>query len=293
MERQQRGKGQPNLTYSVIIAFLLGLVSFVLQADTPGYKSNPKHDRKVMIDYFQERFPEILLSDYVFGALAFSKDGLRQYESIMDFPPFTDKMERGREIWETPFSNGSSFSKCFPQDGIGAASKYPSYDEEKKMIITFEKKINDCLISNGEEPFSFNDGDSMGLVSLYGRSLSDGYPTNVSANSEGAKASYFKGKAIFFQRMGQLNLSCASCHITNAGKIFRDEYISPALGHTAHFPVFRGGEFLFTLHMRYQRCMEAMRATPYTAGSPQLNRLEFFHSFLSNGLPIKAGVYRK
>jgi len=45
--------------------------------------------------------------------------------------------------------------------------------------------------------------------------------------------------------------------------------------------------------MRYQRCMEAMRAVPYPAGSQEFNDLEYFHSYLSNGLPMRSSVYRK
>jgi sulfur-oxidizing protein SoxA len=39
--------------------------------------------------------------------------------------------------------------------------------------------------------------------------------------------------------------------------------------------------------------MEAVRAVPFAAGSEELNNLEYFHSYLSNGLPLKASVYRR
>jgi sulfur-oxidizing protein SoxA len=45
--------------------------------------------------------------------------------------------------------------------------------------------------------------------------------------------------------------------------------------------------------LRYRRCLEQMRAPPLAAGSEELNNLEYFHSYLSKGLPLRASVYRK
>jgi len=39
--------------------------------------------------------------------------------------------------------------------------------------------------------------------------------------------------------------------------------------------------------------MEAVGAVPFAAGSEELNSLEYFHSYLSNGLPLRASVYRR
>jgi sulfur-oxidizing protein SoxA len=73
----------------------------------------------------------------------------------------------------------------------------------------------------------------------------------------------------------------------------RMEIISPALGHATHWPIFRGGEELMTLQGRFKRCMEQMRATPFGYGSDEWNNLEYFLSYLSNGLPLKSSVFRK
>jgi sulfur-oxidizing protein SoxA len=69
--------------------------------------------------------------------------------------------------------------------------------------------------------------------------------------------------------------------------------ISPVVGQAAHVPVWRGGDTLYTLHMRYTRCMEQVRAQPFPMGGEQFNDLEYFHSYLSNGLPLQANVYRR
>ena len=60
-----------------------------------------------------------------------------------------------------------------------------------------------------------------------------------------------------------------------------------------HWPVFRGGDSLNTIQARYKRCLEQIRAVPLEQGGEDFNNLEYFHSYLSNGLPLKASVYRK
>ena len=89
------------------------------------------------------------------------------------------------------------------------------------------------------------------------------------------------------------NPACAGCHIHNAGNIMRMEIISPALGQATHWPIFRGGEELMTFQGRFKRCMEQMRAAPFGFDSEEWNNLEFYLSYLSNGLPLKSSVFRK
>ena len=253
----------------------------------------PDEDRRFFHEYFRARFPDKPLSEYIYGSLMLNADARAQYESIMEFPPFQGDIDRGRALWEKPFSNGTRFADCFADGGRGAAARYPRYDPAGDEVVTFEMAINRCREANGETPYAFDDVRTMGALTAYARLLSDGATMRVEIDSAGARAKYQAGREFFFRRIGQMNLACASCHVTHAGQYFRDEIISPALGQPNHFPVFRGGEFLFTLHMRYQRCMEALRAEPFAAGSEELNNLEFFHSYISNGLPLKASVYRR
>ena len=257
------------------------------------FREVPESDRQEIIKYFQKRFARETLEEYSNGALMLAEDAMQQFKSIMEFPPFEDQIELGRKIWYTKFTNGKYFSDCFANQGTGAAALYPQFDIKTNKVITFEMAVNQCLLDNGESEFSYDDTKTMGALTAYARKLSDGFPMKVLVENSQAFTKYLQGKKLFFERMGQLNLACASCHITYAGYYFRDERLSPALGQSTHFPVFRGGEFLFTLQMRYRRCMEAMRATPLPAGSEELNNLEYFHSFLSNGLSLEASVYRK
>lgn len=222
-----------------------------------------------------------------------SSDAKRQFDSIMEFPPFQGDIDRGRSLWETPFKNGKTFSACFADGGRNVAGNYPSYDPGSDRVVTFEMDINRCLRENGEAEYKFNDKSTMGMVTAYARTLSDGMRVNVLVEGTGALAKYERGKKLYFTRIGQYNFACASCHMVNAGNILRTEILSPTVGQTTHWPVFRAGDNLNTLHMRYRRCMEQMRASPFPAGGEDFNNLEYFQSYLSNGLPMRASVYRK
>jgi sulfur-oxidizing protein SoxA len=116
---------------------------------------------------------------------------------------------------------------------------------------------------------------------------------NIKVEGPKATAAYEAGKKTFFSRKGQLNFACASCHVQNAGVRLRSELISPAIGQATHWPVFRGGDKLFDLQKRYQGCFKSVRQVPPAQDSTILNDLEYFHSAISNGLPMKANVFRK
>lgn len=255
--------------------------------------AGPEQDREAFLSAYRQKFPGIALDRYVDGALMVSRDALAQFDSIMEFPPFQDVLERGRKLWETPFRNGHTFGSCFPDAGRNVAGNYPYYDARGDRVVTFEMDINRCLRENGETEYSYGDRATMGALTAYARALSDGMRTDVKVEGAGALAKFEKGKAFYLTRNGQLNFSCASCHLENAGKILRTEVLSPSVGQTTHWPVFRGGDNLNTLHLRYRRCLEQMRAVVLPAGSEALNDLEYFHSYLSNGLPLRASVYRK
>lgn len=255
--------------------------------------ASPEQDRAAFIALYQWKFPTVALENYVNGALMLSRDAQAQFDSIMEFPPFQDDIDKGRRLWETPFRNGKTFASCFANGGRNVAGDYPYYDSVGDKVVTFEMQINRCLRANGEGDFKYSDKATMGIITAYARMLSDGMRVAVRVEGAGALAKYEQGKKLYFTRIGQYNFACASCHMANAGKILRTEILSPAVGQTTHWPVFRGGDNLNTLHMRYRRCMEQMRAAPFPAGSEELNNLEYFQSYLSNGLPMRASVYRK
>lgn len=272
---------------------LLALVGASLTLGSLGAYASPEQDRKEILEFFKKRNPNVKFEDYVNGAFIYSPDALEQYKSIMEFPPYVSELEKGKKMWETPFKDGKTYASCFPNGGKNLAGHYPYFDEGLKKVVTFEMAINACRKAHGEDEYAYSDMKTMGVVTAYARTLSDGMKMDIKVQGDGATAAYNEGKRHFYERRGQLNFACATCHIQNAGNLLRTEYLSPVLGQTTHWPVFRGGDNLVTLQQRYNGCNAQVRAKPFGPGSVEYNNLEYFHSYISNGLPMQASVFRK
>lgn len=254
---------------------------------------SPTEERAQLETYFRERFHGVAVDDYIYGALIANPGGREQYDQIMEFPPFIGDIDQGRKLWETPFRNGKRFSDCFKNGGRDVAGLYPYFDETLGKVVTFENALNACLKANGEPEMAYGSRSTMGVLTAYARTLSDGMRIDVKVDTPRALERYRSGRELFYRRIGQLNASCAGCHVYNAGRVMRMEVISPMLGHAAHWPIFRGGEELMTFQGRFKRCMEQMRATPFGFNSPEWNDLEYYLTAVSNGLPLKSSVFRK
>ena len=277
----------------IIMKLLTGMASLGIALGVATAHASPEQDKQDLIKYFTSKYPNVKIDDYVYGALAFDPDSKAQYDAIMEFPPFDSQIDAGRKMWETPFKNGKTYADCMPNGGKMIAGNYPMFDEAKGKVVTLEDVVNDCRVANGEAPFKLSDPKTIGTLSAYMRTLSDGMIMNIKVQGPKATAAYEAGRKTFFRRTGQLNFACATCHIQNAGNRLRSELLSPVVGQAVHWPVFRGGDNLVLLQQRYEGCFKSVRAVSAPQGSATLNNLEYFHSALSNGMPMKASVFRK
>ncbi len=252
----------------------------------------PEEDRIALINYYKQTIPNVQFDDYIYGALAMNAEAKDQYDMVMEFPPFAADVRQGGIMWETPFKNGEKFSSCFKYGGNNIAGTYPYFDDKAGRVVTFENAINTCLKENGEKELKYGSRD-MALLTSYARSLSDQTKVNIKIKTAGALAAYEKGKQFYYKRQGQLNFSCATCHVDNAGKFIRSEQLSLLVGHATHWPVFRAGTEPVTLQTRFIGCQKNTRAEPKEINSTEYNNLEFFMTYMSNGLKMQSPVFRK
>jgi sulfur-oxidizing protein SoxA len=155
--------------------------------------------------------------------------------------------------------------------------------------------LNNCLEANGEKPMKYKKGSINNILS-YIAFQSRGQKTNVviPEGDKDAMAAYEDGKKFYYTRRGQLNFSCATCHLQQAGRVLRSETLGPALGHTTHFPVYRSKwGTVGTLHRRFTGCNKQVRAKAFKAQGSQYRNLEYFLSYMSNGLPLNGPGARK
>jgi len=259
--------------------------------------ASAESDATALKNYFQNKFPNKDLSDFINGPYALNADKRINWEGMEDFPPYEDLTEVGAEIWAKPFKNGKSFASCFGSDASAVRVKYPHWDSATKAVVTLEGDINKCLKTNGEKPFGWKKGKIAYLSAFFAREAR-GQKLHVDVPAEAMDA-YNDGKQFFYAKRGQLNLACADCHVYNAGNFARGNVLSPLYGQTTHFPVWRGkwakkkGDGFGTLHRRYGGCNKQVRAKPLKAQGKTYRNLEFFHQAMSNGLEVNGPGYRE
>jgi sulfur-oxidizing protein SoxA len=248
---------------------------------------DPDADFKAFRDYFTQKFPNVPLNDFVNGPYSMDAELRKQWEAIDDFPPYDFAIDRGKAMFATPFKNGKTYGDCFPDKGIGVRQNYPYFDLKTGEVITLELALNRCREANGEEPYSYVK-DEMASLTAYMAFTSRGKPFDIKIpNDPRALAAYQKGEEYFYGRRGQLNFSCASCHVQNPGNHIRTEVLAPALGIVAAMPIYRSEwNGMGTMSRRLVTCNSQVRGVPLKPQDEDYRDVEYFLSYMSNGLPV-------
>jgi sulfur-oxidizing protein SoxA len=266
----------------------------VLLAIAGAAAATPQQDLKEFQDFYMKRFPNTPFEDFANGVYSIDPVSREEWQQIEEFPPYELNLTKGEELFNKPFANGKTYASCFENGGIGIRQNYPYFDTKLGEVITLELAINRCREANGEKPLGWKKGP-IADISAYMAYTSRGNKFDIKIPDDPrAIAAYERGKKHFYTKRGQLNMACADCHKFYSGNRARADILSPALGHLTHFPVYRskwGG--LGTTHRRYGGCNEQVRAKPFPAQSEEYRALEYFESYMSNGLAINGPGARK
>lgn len=266
-------------------------------------KASPTDDLKEYQAYFARTFPSVKFDDFSKGYIVLPKmqEYAAQWDQTNQWPPYETTVDDGMTLWKTPFSNGKTFASCFKNGGKNIAQQYPYWDKKSQKVRIAEMDLLDCMKKNDPamaEKFSNLKDDDIrvqfaGLVGAF-YSLSKGQKVEIDISTPGALAAYEAGKKYWWSRRGQLNFSCASCHVQLAGKdLGGNQPLSAGLGHPLGWPAYRGvWERLDILHHRYQTCDSQARAKPNNYMSETYNNLQLYETYMSSGLPLTAPSYR-
>ena len=258
-------------------------------------EAGPEEDRQAFVAYYQGKFPDVAFQEFANGIYAIDADARAQWLSIESFPPYEFAIERGGELWAEAFANGRTFADCLGDDVGSARARYPRYDEQQGRVVTLQLAINACRNANGVEPWDYASETMIDLTAYLafearGRKIE----VEIPADQPGALAAYEAGKRFYYSKRGQLNFACADCHVASVGQYVRADRLGPSLGHPTHFPVYRsklGG--MISLHQRFYGCVRDVRAKPFELQSEEYRNLEFFLSYMANGLEINGPGARK
>ena len=255
-----------------------------------------KKDIEEFQSFFLKRFPGVTLAEYSDGVNALPQYAERRanWELLMEFPPYETEMDKAAEEWVKPFANGKTFDDC----DLAAGNVYPVYDAATDDLRTLVADINACLKANGEKPIKNVKVGKMARLIAHYRAQFNGQPMAVDYSHAGAQKWYEKGRQFYWAKRGQLNFSCANCHVQNAGNKIRGDVLSPGLGHTSGFPVYRtkwavAGKPWGTIHRRYGGCNKQVRAKPFKAQGTEYKALELYEAVMNTGVPLKVPSQRQ
>ena len=278
-------------TALVIVAVFLAIAG--APPVTADDATNPEATFKAFRAYFTKKFPKLALNDFVNGPYSMDADLRKQWQQIEELPPYDFAIERGKDMFAAAFKNGKSYGDCFPDKGIGIRQNYPYFDEKSGEVITLELALNRCREANGEALFSYVK-DEMASLTAYMAFTSRGKPFDIKVpNDPRALAAFRNGERYFYTRRGQLNFSCASCHVQNPGNHIRTEVLAPALGILNAMPIYRSEwNSMGTISRRFVTCNSQTRGVPLEPQDEEFRDVEYFLSYMANGLPISGPAAR-
>lgn len=173
----------------------------------------------------------------------------------------------------------------------GVGTLYPKYSAKKKKLTSLEHVINICREEQMKaKPFKWESKELLGLTA-YVKMQSRGMPMNVAIDGP-AQVFFERGRDFYYQRRGQQDLACASCHEDLHDVHIRAEKLSQGMNNG--FPTYRlKNQGMLSFQKRIQGCNQNIRAEPYSPGSDEYTNLELYVAWRARGLPVETPSVRK
>jgi sulfur-oxidizing protein SoxA len=172
----------------------------------------------------------------------------------------------------------------------GVAARYPAFDKSLGRPVNLEQRINICRTTHQQAtPLPYESRDLLALTAFVAEQ-SRGMAIEAGADPQ-LEPFVARGRDLFMQRQGQLNLACANCHDDNWDKRLAGSAITQA--HPTGYPLYRlEWQSLGSLQRRLRACMAGVRAQPYDYGAPELVELELYLMSRAKGMPMEAPAVR-
>lgn len=227
-------------------------------------------------------------------------DGRRS--GFADMSPATQAMQRddglnpawlwvkdGEALWTS--AAGRSQKSCASCHGEvsslrGAAARYPAWDAALGRALNLQQRIRQCRTRHQQaDAWPAEHAQALGLEA-YVAAQSRGMALAPSTAPE-LRPLRAQGLALFTQRIGQLNLSCAQCHDGLAGGRLAGSLIPQ--GHPTAYPLYRlEWQGLGSLQRRLRNCISGVRAEAYAYDSRELLALELYLKQRAAGMAWEA-----
>lgn len=215
-------------------------------------------------------------------------------------------VDQGAALWNRPEGpDGAACRTCHGdvrETMRGVAGRFPKFDAERGRLLNLEGQINACRAERQRQtPLTYESNELLGLTALISfhsrgqpkESPLPAGPAPATPTVDQSMAGFVEwGRKLWFERQGQLNLSCAQCHDDNVGRKLRGDTISSAV--PTGYPAYRlEWDGMGSLHRRLKACQLGVRAVQFEAGSDEYLALEAYLSWRARGMPIEAPAMRR
>ena len=215
-----------------------------------------------------------------------------------DMSPATQAMQRDDDanpawLWlkdgEQRFA--ADCARCHRvEDLAGVAARYPAFDETLQRPLTLGGRIAACQQRHVRGPALAPESDARLALETFVAQRSRGLPIAPPADPR-LDSWRHRGRALFEQRMGQLDLACAACHERFAGQRLAGTPIPQ--GHPTGYPIYRlEWQGMGSLQRRLRGCLTGVRAEPLGADSDEATALELFLMQRAAGMTLETPAVR-
>jgi L-cysteine S-thiosulfotransferase len=200
----------------------------------------------------------------------------------------------GETLWKTKAGvAGKACSDCHGEAAAsmkGVAARYPAFDKQLGRPVNLEQRVNLCRVGNQQAtPLPYESHDLLALTAFVTRQ-SRGMPIEAGVGQE-IEPFVTKGRELFMQRQGQLNLACTNCHDDNWDKHLAGSAITQA--QPTGYPIYRlEWQSLGSLQRRLRSCITGVRAQAFDYGAPELVELELYLKTRARGMTLEAPAVR-
>jgi L-cysteine S-thiosulfotransferase len=172
----------------------------------------------------------------------------------------------------------------------GLAARYPAFDRELGRPVDLEQRVNLCRTRHQQAaPLAYESHELLALTAFVAQQ-SHGIAITA-GNDPQLEPFVAKGRELFMQRQGQLNLACANCHDDNWDKHLAGSAITQA--QPTGYPLYRlEWQSLASLQRRLRSCITGIRAQAFDYGAPELVELELYLMSRAKGMPVETPAVR-
>ncbi len=243
-------------------------------------------------------------------------DGIAQYRaSLQDGNPADLNAARGEQLWKTPRGpKNASLEACDMGLGkgkvAGVAAVLPKFFADVGKMMDVESRLVHCMVAlQGFKPEEFTAATAFSREGQRATPIEDlvayiydesrGMAVNIPQTHREEKASYARGKQMFFFKGGPYDFSCASCHSEDNKRIRLQDLpnltkAGPAQAAFSQWPAYRVSQgAVRTMQWRLYDCFRQQRFPELQYLSPASVDLISYMGVSANGGKMAAPAIKR